>query len=336
MIKDFVADFHEFVAARGLELVHFAKGQRKDDLAQRFLAGFTDGEGVLFVGRAQEKAGVWRAVWSQFGPSGSARPCHATHARAPHPPGNSASAHLLGSAAGRRGMIDMIDVSVHDGHMAKRLDAFDTSSTQPRRYPWTQWADGSTWEIRQGEDYDVSTENMRVGLHMRARQMSSKVRTRKFTDALSEGLIFQFVIPRESAMDIPESEHSGGDGSAIEALYADACQIYERARREVTIERSDGTRQKYAAIRFKQQIDRAQAQGQLVAAVVGIVDRRTRGFGHLEDARRPDLMLETFVIDETRPYHNLLPDRTVRIARDRMAEYYRRHLGDDHSEGSSS
>ena len=60
MTKAFVADIHGFVAARGLELVSFAKGQRKDDLAQQFLARFTDEEGVLFVGRAQEKAGVWR------------------------------------------------------------------------------------------------------------------------------------------------------------------------------------------------------------------------------------------------------------------------------------
>jgi hypothetical protein len=60
MTKTFIADIHGFVTARGLELVHFAKGQRKDDLAQEFLARFTDDEGVLFVGRAQEKAGVWR------------------------------------------------------------------------------------------------------------------------------------------------------------------------------------------------------------------------------------------------------------------------------------
>jgi len=60
MTKTFVADIHGFVAARGLELVHFAKGQRKDDLAQEFLGRFTESEGVLFVGRAQEKAGVWR------------------------------------------------------------------------------------------------------------------------------------------------------------------------------------------------------------------------------------------------------------------------------------
>jgi hypothetical protein len=60
MTKAFVADIHGFIAARGLELVHFAKGQRKDDLAQQFLARFGEPEGVLFVGRAQERAGVWR------------------------------------------------------------------------------------------------------------------------------------------------------------------------------------------------------------------------------------------------------------------------------------
>ena len=60
MTKAFVADIHGFVTARGLELISFAKGQRKDDIAQEFLTRFTDEEGVLFVGRAQEKAGVWR------------------------------------------------------------------------------------------------------------------------------------------------------------------------------------------------------------------------------------------------------------------------------------
>jgi hypothetical protein len=60
MAKAFVADIHGFVSARGLELVHFGKGQRKDDITAQVLAGFTDEEGVLYVGRAQEKSGVWR------------------------------------------------------------------------------------------------------------------------------------------------------------------------------------------------------------------------------------------------------------------------------------
>jgi hypothetical protein len=59
MTKAFVADIHGFVAARGLQLVSFGK-ERKDDVAGEFLARFTGAEGVLFVGRAQEKALVWR------------------------------------------------------------------------------------------------------------------------------------------------------------------------------------------------------------------------------------------------------------------------------------
>jgi hypothetical protein len=46
---------------------------------------------------------------------------------------------------------------------------------------------------------------------------------------------------------------------ALERLYQDALEIYEVARREVTITRSDGGEQKYAAVRYKQQIERAYA-----------------------------------------------------------------------------
>jgi hypothetical protein len=60
MTKMFVADIHHFIAAHDLELVHFGKGERKDDVTQRFLAGCTAEEGLLYVGRGQEKAGVWR------------------------------------------------------------------------------------------------------------------------------------------------------------------------------------------------------------------------------------------------------------------------------------
>ena len=55
----FVASIHHFIAVRGLDLVHFAKGQDKDALARRYLAAFCGAEGVLFVGRAQEKAWVF-------------------------------------------------------------------------------------------------------------------------------------------------------------------------------------------------------------------------------------------------------------------------------------
>jgi hypothetical protein len=213
-------------------------------------------------------------------------------------------------------------------YMARRLDAFPVGD-QPRgqrKYPWDEWTDGSTWEIRRGEDYDVATENMRVNLHMKADSLLRKVRTRKFDDDHGEGLIFQFVESEEGeeARRLA-SQHSGRVNAMIDELYADAMEIYETARREVTIPRKDGRHQKYAAIRYRQQIERAYAEGQLVDAIGRIVRRRTQGFGHLEDAGRHDLMVETLVLNDQKPYHQLFPAATVQAAKTRMDAYAARH-----------
>lgn len=74
---------------------------------------------------------------------------------------------------------------------------------------------------------------------------------------------------------------------AIEELYADALEIYETARREVTIPRSDGTQQKYAATRYKQQVDKGYADGLLPTTIANIVKKRTSGFGHLRGGEPP-------------------------------------------------
>jgi hypothetical protein len=49
-----------FAADRQIPWVDFARGQRKDDVAHDYLAGFTGTEGVLFIGRAQEKVPLFR------------------------------------------------------------------------------------------------------------------------------------------------------------------------------------------------------------------------------------------------------------------------------------
>jgi hypothetical protein len=49
-----------FAADRQIPWVDFAKGQRKDDVAHQFLARFSGTEGVLFIGRAQEKVPLFR------------------------------------------------------------------------------------------------------------------------------------------------------------------------------------------------------------------------------------------------------------------------------------
>ena len=60
MTKDFVRSIHRFVDDHGVDLVHFRKGQRKDDIAHSYLARHDGSEGVLFVGRAQEKTNIFR------------------------------------------------------------------------------------------------------------------------------------------------------------------------------------------------------------------------------------------------------------------------------------
>ena len=62
MSEGFVKAIDRFVAQEGIDLVTFEKGQRKDDVAQQYLAAFKGEEGVLFIGKAQEKASVFRTV----------------------------------------------------------------------------------------------------------------------------------------------------------------------------------------------------------------------------------------------------------------------------------
>ena len=51
---------HRSARDHRLPWVDFVKGQRKDDVMHEHLARFTAAEGVLFVGRAQEKTKVFR------------------------------------------------------------------------------------------------------------------------------------------------------------------------------------------------------------------------------------------------------------------------------------
>jgi len=56
----FIKELERFAQAQGVPLLTFAPGQRKDEVAQEYLASFLQQEGVLFIGKAQEKATVWR------------------------------------------------------------------------------------------------------------------------------------------------------------------------------------------------------------------------------------------------------------------------------------
>src|SRR5918999_4476755 len=58
--KGFVAAVERFVQQNQIPLITFAKGQRKEDIALGYRAKFKGTEGILFVGKAQEKTPVFR------------------------------------------------------------------------------------------------------------------------------------------------------------------------------------------------------------------------------------------------------------------------------------
>jgi hypothetical protein len=60
MSRAFVAKLESFAAQQTIPLVQFHKGQRKDDVMKEHLRKFGKAEGVVFVGKAQEKTPVFR------------------------------------------------------------------------------------------------------------------------------------------------------------------------------------------------------------------------------------------------------------------------------------
>ena len=60
MTHAFVKAINEFAAANDIPLFSFPKGERKDDIAAGYLSDFQGEEGILFIGKAQEKSSVFR------------------------------------------------------------------------------------------------------------------------------------------------------------------------------------------------------------------------------------------------------------------------------------
>jgi hypothetical protein len=60
MSKSFVARIERFVEENQIPLITFTKGQRKDDVTQEYRSLFAGSEGIVVVGKAQEKTPVFR------------------------------------------------------------------------------------------------------------------------------------------------------------------------------------------------------------------------------------------------------------------------------------
>jgi hypothetical protein len=58
--RSFVASIEAYSRDHNVRMIVFEKGQRKDDIANQRRAAFTQDEGVVFIGKAQEKCAVYR------------------------------------------------------------------------------------------------------------------------------------------------------------------------------------------------------------------------------------------------------------------------------------
>jgi hypothetical protein len=70
----FIDAIEQFAKTHHLDVVPFEKNQRKDDLAKAYLARCTFTEGVLFIGKAQEKAKVFRTIHKRNPETGKSYP----------------------------------------------------------------------------------------------------------------------------------------------------------------------------------------------------------------------------------------------------------------------
>ena len=74
MTGRFTAGIRHYIDTRRLDLVRFARGQSKDQVAREYLAGHHGGECILFAGVAQEKTRVWRTAQRQDPATGKRYP----------------------------------------------------------------------------------------------------------------------------------------------------------------------------------------------------------------------------------------------------------------------
>jgi hypothetical protein len=72
--KAFVAALEEFAKREQVPIIQFRKGERKDDIAAERRKKFTKSEGVMFIGKAQEKMPVFRTERRRNETTGAAYP----------------------------------------------------------------------------------------------------------------------------------------------------------------------------------------------------------------------------------------------------------------------
>lgn len=74
MTKQFVDAIEQLARAEDVPLITFAKGERKDDIAAKMRKDFDRDEGVYFIGKAQERATIYRTEKRRYVNSGVTYP----------------------------------------------------------------------------------------------------------------------------------------------------------------------------------------------------------------------------------------------------------------------
>ena len=73
MSRHFVAKLERYARKHEIEVVQFRPGERKDDVMAERLKRFEGAEGVVFIGKAQEKTAVFRTE-KRHSPNGRSYP----------------------------------------------------------------------------------------------------------------------------------------------------------------------------------------------------------------------------------------------------------------------
>jgi hypothetical protein len=74
MTQAFVQALHDFAHDNGIPLIPFTKKQRKDEVAQEYRRQFQGTEGLLFIGKAQEKVSTFRTEGRRNAQTGQTYP----------------------------------------------------------------------------------------------------------------------------------------------------------------------------------------------------------------------------------------------------------------------
>jgi hypothetical protein len=101
-------------------------------------------------------------------------------------------------------------------------------------------------------------------------------------------------------------------------LIADLMELYEMTVAERLMTKKG---RHYVPTRFLQGIRRTETGGDPVQLVYRICRYQTEGFDVILDADRPELTVESLVVDATRPYHDLFTDSTRKLSAERLEQF---------------